>query len=188
MSTLLAIQPRRRYLKGRGALEIAGYPWLTLGAVQALELIVRPEHAVLELGSGGSTVFFARRAARVRSLETDPVWAGYMDTVLRLSEASNVRLTCASLRATAADLAAEPDGSYDLVLIDHRDPRRTGRPLMRLPLALAALPKLKAGGWLVVDNYAICGMQRLDTRGWDVWTFDDLDWPGRGTRLMRRLP
>ncbi len=77
--------------------------------------------------------------------------------------------------------------------MDHADPERQAikRNPNRLPLALAALPSLKPGGWLLVDNYDCFGMQAFDWTPFQVFTFDEAGglapktkrYSGRGTRL-----
>ncbi len=181
-----------RFLRGQGGLEI-GYPWLTVGAILALEQnVLQPDMRVMEFGSGGSTVFFARRVAHVFSLETNPDWAPQTRAGLKAAGvAEKVRLVCEPLVRHAALVAAEPDNSFDLVLVDHADPtlRAQRIPVDRLPLAEAALPKLRKQGWLVVDNYTIHGMDRFAwRRGWEVWRFDDMRYQGQGTLIARRKP
>jgi hypothetical protein len=43
-----------------------GLPWLTPGAIRWLAANLKPTDCVLELGSGGSTVFFATRCKVVQ--------------------------------------------------------------------------------------------------------------------------
>lgn len=171
-----------RFLRGQYTLEI-GYPWLTLGAVSALERLVSPEHRVLELGAGGSTVFFARRCALVASFETNPEWAEKIIAALDGNE--NVHVTCAPLKEMKAHISVLADESFDIMLVDHADPT-TRRKINRRDLAQFTLPKLRRDGWLVIDNYSEYGMDQFDLWGWDVWTFDDMRHTGRGTRICRR--
>src|SRR3546814_16693648 len=51
-------------------------PWWTLRAKRLVEhhLAARPEARVFEYGAGASTVFLARRARQVVSVEHDPLW------------------------------------------------------------------------------------------------------------------
>ncbi|HEY0953010.1 MAG TPA: hypothetical protein VGD85_22645, partial [Nocardioides sp.] len=52
-------------------------PWWTFAAADAVEdfLRARPGARVLEWGSGASTVWLARRAGSVVTVEHDPAWA-----------------------------------------------------------------------------------------------------------------
>ena len=51
-----------------------GCPWLTPGCIRRLEELLRPYHVVLEMGSGGSTVFFSKRTKKVISIEPNKDW------------------------------------------------------------------------------------------------------------------
>ena len=185
MDTIVSLLPRRwKFLRGRESLTI-GYPGLTPGAIIALEQIIMPDWSVLELGSGGSTVFWAKHCGVVKSFETIQEWAGRTRAFIAGYPKATVML------GTPGQIAeivwAEPDGSFDLALVDHKDYFHVHTD--RLPLALAVVPKVKVGGWLVVDNYAGYGMERFDYSSpmWEVYTFDDMRWQGRGTRLCKRL-
>src|SRR5208283_402812 len=46
-----------------------GVPWFSQSAIDFLESYVKPSMRVFEYGSGGSTIFFARRAKSVDSIE-----------------------------------------------------------------------------------------------------------------------
>ena len=199
--SILSQLPRYdRFLGGKGTLEV-GYPWLSVGAILALEgVIFRVDQAhqapkrVLELGSGGSTVFFAKRAESVLTVETDPTWAPLtLQALERHGVASKVFLQACTNAESERYVNAQPNSSFDLMLVDHAaDHMVVGRgarhAFSRLPLALIALPKLRSTGWLVVDNYALHGMEAFDYTGWETWVFDDMRYSGRGTLIARRRP
>ena len=54
--------------------DVRSEPWLTEGAIDFLSHFVRPGFRVLETGSGASTLWFAKRAKSVVSIEDDPDW------------------------------------------------------------------------------------------------------------------
>jgi predicted O-methyltransferase YrrM len=189
-----------RFLGGKGTLEI-GYPWLSVGAILALEQVVfrvadanQPPKRVLEFGSGGSTIFFAKRSEHVTSIETDRGWAPRTAEALeRNGLAGKVDLVVCTNPESERYVAALPDRSFDLLLVDHAaDETVVGRgarhAFSRLPLALVGLPKLKPTGWLCVDNYALHGMSDFSYTGWETWVFDDMRYSGRGTLIARRRP
>jgi hypothetical protein len=178
------------FMKGQDTLTV-GYPWIALGAILALERLLEPSWRVLELGSGGSTVFWGRRCASVQSYETDLVWACDVREAVR---GLPVEVTyCPTVAAIAEQIAALPRHSVDLLVVDHADPERHAikRNPNRLPLAVAAMPVLKKGGFLLVDNYTCFGMQHFDWSGFTVFTFDEAGglgpkmrrYSGHGTRL-----
>lgn len=147
-----------------GALQRAGLPWLTFPATRWLRGRVGPATRVLEFGAGASTLFFARRAARVVSVEHDPGWHG---EVLRrvaaagLSSRVDLRLVPAepgvragyqstdaqfagvhfSAYASFADACAP--ASFDLALIDGR---------ARAACVRHAAPLIVPGGLLLLDD------------------------------------
>jgi hypothetical protein len=147
-------------------------PWLAMAAIRYLEQHVTRQARVFEYGSGGSTLFFAKRAHSVHSVEHDPVWGRRVSAALQARGHTHCRLQIiepvkqdgqltadpsdphtyatsdASLRAFsfrdyAASVDDYPDQYFDWILIDGR----------ARPACFAhALPKLARGGWLVWDN------------------------------------
>src|SRR5689334_13154235 len=49
-------------------------PWFSYAAIDFLQDYLKPDMVVCEYGSGGSTLFFARRAKSVFSIEDNPRW------------------------------------------------------------------------------------------------------------------
>ena len=117
-------------------------PWISYRAAKAIARHLRPDSRVLEFGAGMSTVWFARRAGSVLSLEADPAWFARVETLLRKHGLDNVDLRQRT-PATISDLHDVPDGTFDVVLVDGPS---------RAACVSAALPKLKPGGILYLDN------------------------------------
>lgn len=150
--------PRWLRSQGRNALDDET-AWVTYGAFRHLESVMKPNWRVLEYGSGGSTLYFARTGARVVSVEHDPEWAhvveerlqGRADLVLRPPTQSlpgtytstDARYRGMSFQAYAAVADSFPDGHFDLVLIDGR---------ARTSAFAHAWRKVRPGGWIVLDN------------------------------------
>jgi hypothetical protein len=147
-------------------------PWIPFAARDFLEKIVLPTMKVCEYGSGGSTLFFADRVRELVSIEHDELWAGKVSAAMESRrscqwklqlrpphpEASAVLQDPAkpegyvstdpqyagkSFHAYATAIDTFPDGHFDIVLIDGR-----ARP----SCSKHALPKVRAGGYLVLDN------------------------------------
>lgn len=183
MKTIITEMPERNeYTAGKGTLEV-GYPWLTTGAIMALELILTKEFNVLEFGTGGSTIFYATRCKSVTFFETDPEW--YSNVGKKLEELNPGNVEAYWLPGTqkiVEFINRLPDERYDLVAIDP-DPILADR----LTLAMAVLPKVKPEGWLLLDNYSAGTFKDfVIPEGWKTYTFDDFDWSGNGTRLYRK--
>jgi hypothetical protein len=113
-------------------------PWITYPAIAFLERRVRPDVSVFEYGCGASTLWWARRVARVVSVEHDAEWARKV-----AGEApAHVEITHAPLGDgyRAAPAARAP---FDVVVIDGRD------RVACVPHAIAAL---SSEGVVVFDN------------------------------------
>lgn len=167
------------YLYGKEALE-TGCPWLTFGAVLALEHLVNKDFKVLEFGSGGSTIFWAKHCHSVKSFETNPKW--FEKVSKRIKKYKNAEIVLASRTETSRAIRSMPDNFYDIVLIDS-DPGRS----RRLQIANTVAAKIKLGGWLVIDNYQKHGMNDFNYSGWKVYTFDDFGYGGLGTRICKKI-
>ena len=144
-----------------------GYPWITRGAILALEEILKPEFSVLELGSGGSTIFFANRCKKVKSYDFSQEWVDKVKN--KMGDRNGVEFVCGGFDHILKELVKETDEGYDVGMIDIGEDS-----FLRLTLAEACMPKIKKRGYLVVDNYASEGINKLATTGWRVCTFDEI--------------
>ncbi len=119
-------------------------PWFTPAAIAFLRRQLTPQSRVLEFGSGGSTLWFAARCGRIDSIEHQEEWARGVAESIRnagLQESAVVRHVPAGRYAEETMTFA--DDSFDLVVVD---------AIRRADCVIAALPKLRPGGWLVIDN------------------------------------
>ena len=146
-------------------------PWICFSAIDFLRAALRPDMAVFEYGTGGSTLFWARRVREVYGVEHDRVWCervrgaaaqrGYTNVEVNLCEPSIAMGpigTPADLDGFASDdqafrglsfemyvrsIESFSDHSFDIVLIDGR----------ARPACFAhAHPKVRPGGYLILDN------------------------------------
>lgn len=164
-SQLKYLRPRDETLrkKANGGLPFhEGIPWVTYDALRRLESMVTPTMRVFEFGAGGSTVFFAKRAAEVVSVEHDAGWQQLVKD--ELADRSNVEYILAEpeprtpgdapdalsrnypehhFTTYAHSIDRFDDGSFDLVLVDGR---------ARVASARQSYAKVRPGGRLVLDN------------------------------------
>lgn len=161
--------------------------WLTFPAQRWLVSILTTTMRVFEYGSGGSTILFARRVAEVVSIEHDETWYANVKTALIAGQHANCttmllppeRVSLGSETIYRSDqwpgwsfekyvraIDAYPDKTFDLVLVDGR---------ARLACVRHALPKIRPGGYLVVDNTDRSEMQPIF--GW-LATFPRQDFTG----------
>ena len=147
-------------------------PWLTFPTIAFLKQTLTSEMRVFEYGSGGSTLFFCQRAGEVVSVEHDAAWAEKVQNALAQNGVGNDKLQLIepepeegsarrdpadpegfvssaecyrgkSFRKYAAAISTWPDGYFDFVVVDGR-----ARPAC----IHQAAPKVKSGGWLLLDN------------------------------------
>jgi precorrin-6B methylase 2 len=161
-------------------------PWWTYDAIEKVEAFLedRPGARVFEWGSGASTVWLAKRAGSVVSIDHDAPWVEF--SAPRLAEQGNARV-----ELVPADAQPDPDprflsgkagyagqtfrayveaidrheGRFDLIVIDGR---------ARAACLDKAVERLARGGLIVFDNshraryrkaIAASGLRAKVTRG-----------------------
>jgi predicted O-methyltransferase YrrM len=117
-------------------------PWISYRAQHIIRRMMAPDWVVLEFGSGTSTVWFAQRSATLHSIEDDQAWYNTVQGLLVAKQTFNVHHLLRD-EATYCDLSDYPDHSFDFVLIDG---------IQRAACARSVIPKVKAGGWIYLDN------------------------------------
>lgn len=143
-------------------------PWLPFKARRWLCEHVDRGTSVFEYGSGGSTLFFAKTAGRIVSVEHDPAWFARVSDALAATSLHNYEhllrepepleagdARAGSWRSSRVEFAGhsferyvksiddQPDRSLDLAVVDGR---------ARLACLERAVPKLRRGGHLMLDN------------------------------------
>jgi len=147
-------------------------PWITFRAIQWLLSFLKPEMRVFEYGTGGSTLFFAKRVSELVSVEHDEVFHSAVAGRLAKQGIQNCRLVlCRPEKDSQAALnvaygtetftSFEPrhageyfekyvkvideyeDGYFDLVMVDGR---------ARASCVRRAVDKIRQGGALLLDN------------------------------------
>lgn len=122
---------------------MAGYrpalPWISYDAQRLLARRLGPATRVLEFGSGLSTLWFARRAGSVVSIEHNPHW--FAKVAQRLGPLCNVEHRLAEQHDDY--IALPPEARFDLIVIDGP---------WRLSCALATVRHLAPGGAIYLDN------------------------------------
>lgn len=169
-------------------------PWVAFSAIEFLKKVVRPEMAVFEYGSGGSTLFWASRVKELVSVEHDRPWFEKIRQELDRQRLTNVRYVLKEATpdpepgkkdfrvpgdyvSDDKDYAGKnfedyvrtidgyPDGYFDIIAVDGR----------ARPSSIAhAIKKLKTGGWLLVDNtereYYLAPFN-FDRQSWKTYVF-----------------
>jgi precorrin-6B methylase 2 len=132
-----------------------GMPWFSYAAIDFLDEFVRPEMTVCEYGSGGSTLFFARRTQSVFAIENDPKWFEFVTRRLKENEITNVTLQLHPFDFKnpegfehSAYLHAIPDRRFDIIVVDGSEEWQQVRPIC----FEKAEARVKRGGIIVVDD------------------------------------
>lgn len=177
---------------GREALS-KGEPWIVPESLAHLRTILSPNWYVFEWGSGGSTLFWSKHCKKSVAIEHNSEWIIRTHEMLEKHKCPD-NWTLRYIKGhgidhnTAfreyADIIKEyPDESFDLVSVD-------GEASSRGWCITNAIPKLKPGGYLLLDN----SDWFTKDLGWERWDYveSDLQWIGmKGTfnwwtSLMRK--
>lgn len=119
-------------------------PWLTEEAIEFLDNYLEdtPDAIILEFGSGASTLWFAERTQNLHSIEDSLSYFNKIEESLRTGDYYQVdyRFSPRPYYNVCNDF---PDEFFDLILVDGRN---------RKGCIAHAIPKLKPGGILMLDN------------------------------------
>ncbi len=144
-------------------------PWLTYEAIDFLNRFVNKSMRVFEFGGGGSSVYFANHAGLVVTVEHDTNWFRDMSAAIHKKGITNWNGNLVTAEEGGTGAIGDPDAyvsddenfkgknfkkyasfidqfeneSFDIIIVDGR-----ARP----SCTKHALPKLKKGGWLIIDN------------------------------------
>lgn len=212
--------PYDGYFLGRKNLELE-LPWITPGATYRLdelltvvlpwrvenEKLVKTEmrHRVgcrknkkfkaVEFGSGGSTLFLARRCDKVLSFEHSKEWSKKVTEIMNKREIKNVNLiTCDKKEELISYIDKIKVGKFNCALIDNN-----WKVLGRDEILKKVINKLNRKSIIVLDNYGSEASFResynttidefikkyLD-KEWIGEEFNSSFWGGLGTRIFHR--
>jgi hypothetical protein len=147
-------------------------PWITYDAISFLKNNITSTSKIFEYGGGGSTLFFTKRAAEVVTVEHNEEWYKLLSELIRRKGISNwqgnyvlpetgnlipepdisnprdytsgdIPSKDMNYRKYASSIDQFPPAYFDFILVDGRS----------RPSCMAhAIPKLKRGGFLILDN------------------------------------
>jgi hypothetical protein len=131
---------RRSALEGM-PVDAAGapLPWFTYPAISFLNHLDLSERDIFEFGAGNGSLYFARQARSVVSVEGDVSWHA---KVAALAPA-NLRVVLAQAEADYVAALAATGRRWDMIVIDGG---------WREACAQAALDGLQPDGWIILDN------------------------------------
>jgi hypothetical protein len=170
---LVSFFPRwYKYLNNEASPVQNELPWITFPAIRFLESSLTKDMVVYEYGSGGSTLFFAKRVKQVYSVEHNEDWFLIISTAIKekghsnwsgrliepvhdaeclgkSSSNSNAYVSGSpdfkgySFKSYVESIDDFPNEYFDLILIDGR-----ARP----SCFRHAIPKVRTGGYIMWDN------------------------------------
>ena len=112
-------------------------PWYTYPAIEYLSGLDFSACRVLEFGAGASSLWWARRAGSVVSIESDPAWYE------RLESPRQANLEIRFAADVQAYLAAAGSGRFDVIVIDGIHRQLCAEHIGSL---------IAAGGMVILDN------------------------------------
>ena len=134
------------FISGLSQDENAEYlPWMTYPAIDFLQRTITKNHSVFEFGCGTSTLFFAKRAKKVTSLETNKKWCELIRNMLRQAQHDvNITLMEDGLTNNLYETFPQNSGKkFDFIIIDS---------LKRFECAKNSINALKDGGSIILDD------------------------------------
>jgi hypothetical protein len=114
-------------------------PWSPYPYIQFLKDNLTKEMSVFEYGSGYSTLFFAKRAKKVYTVEHNREWIDKME----LDSGDNIIVIFEELGKEYEESITKIPEKFDFIIIDGR---------RRVLCIKAAIKKLKENGFLVLDD------------------------------------
>lgn len=97
---------------------VTPYPLLPAAAVELIGRKLSPNWHVLDIGAGGSTIYYAKRARKVRAIETKLEWVTVLEPYIEHQRGATVELMLAEPTAESICSLALADEPYDFVSID----------------------------------------------------------------------
>jgi predicted O-methyltransferase YrrM len=129
----------------RGSTVDLRLPWVPYRVIEMLDEYLCPTHRAFEYGGGGSTLWFSDRVAELVTIEHDPDWYPTLENTV--GSLPNVVLSHETddddWAGYVGAIAKYPDEYFDVVVVDGRQ---------RVRCFEQAMPKVRPGGLLVLDN------------------------------------
>ena len=180
------------YVSGGFAMEYE-VPWMTPGAVRKLDELVRSTDRVIEVGTGGSSLFFGRRARAVLGLEPSIEWADSVVAEAKQRGLNNIDiiaqpdpqelLAIAGRLGGCSVLSVDPDDGYDRDELQSILSARAGDQLEVVAMDNYGAADLFSQSWNWNNDQVI---ESLPGSDWQGESFNDPKWRGKGMRIFWR--
>ncbi len=116
-------------------------PWVTYSFIDFISERLTKNHTVFEFGSGNSTFFYAKHAAKVLSVEHDKAWFEKISA----SKPLNSEMVFCKLEKNGeySKMPASMGSKSDIIIVDGRD---------RVNCCIQSISALTDGGVLILDD------------------------------------
>lgn len=139
-------------------------PWITYGAIDYLNSHLPEKSNIFEYGSGGSTLYYSKKAEQLISVEHDKAWFKLLNKELKDKKIKNCEYILkesvksrnalheyfkswrepeSSFEDYVTAIGKYGDNTFDLVSVDGRS---------RVACVREAYKKVKKGGFILMDN------------------------------------
>ena len=188
----MTVKIPENYVSGGFTMEYE-VPWMTPGAVRKLDELVHSDDRVIEVGTGGSSLFFARRCRAVLGAEPNLEWGESVVAEARSRGLGNIDiviepdpgklLLAASRFGACSVLSVDPDDGYDRDRLQDTLSDRAGDMLEVVAMDNYGARDLFLTSWDWSNEQVI---ENLPGNGWQGESFNDPKWRGHGTRIFWR--
>lgn len=117
-------------------------PWISYSSIKYLKRFLSPKKNVLEFGSGMSTLWYAKHAGHVFSVEDCKPWFNSISSIIKKNNIENIEYVYLSGHEYA-NYKNNSNEKYDLIMIDGKN---------RHECALTAINLVNKDGLIYLDN------------------------------------
>lgn len=167
-------------------------PWIVPEAIFQLEELLTKDDIILEVGAGGSTVFYAKHCGYVTSIETDYDWGA---KVLKYLYKNSIVNAFVSVIPDQNQILSELKNAYhedvSVFSVDTQGGDYNRSEILNAFLSKGVSSRLRM---IILDNYGHQGLFPLHYdsllnlgEGWKVFTFGHPRWAGNGTRIYLKI-
>jgi hypothetical protein len=164
-------------------------PWMVPGSIYKLDELCLPEDIVLEVGTGGSTLFFAKRCKLVVAIETNYDWHSVVAKEIKNKNIDKIIYFYCNEQNAIEKLVSEFEYNFSVISVD------TIFGYNRSKFLNIAINKNSALRVIVLDNYSDWVLfpehYNLSIEQWKEklngdWNGEDYkdNWVGSGTRIL----
>lgn len=118
-------------------------PWISYSAIYELGSFLTKSSRVLEFGSGMLTIWYAKHAGEVYSVEDSKPWFEKIGNFIKNNNISNINLTFSSNLNDYSQFMSNDHAGFDLVMVDGN---------YRSSCVSHAIRLLRPGGVFYLDN------------------------------------